>query len=56
MTNTEPLDFDAVEQLLTAAGASWEGAEAHGAFCGRACLGGANAISLHPLQVLLLQI
>jgi uncharacterized protein YgfB (UPF0149 family) len=44
MTNTEPLDFDAVEQLLTAAGASWEAAEAHGAFCGRACLGGANAI------------
>jgi uncharacterized protein YgfB (UPF0149 family) len=44
MTNGESIDFDAVEQLLSAAGASWEAAEAHGMLCGRACLGGASAI------------
>jgi uncharacterized protein YgfB (UPF0149 family) len=44
MSDSELLDFDAVEQILNGAGASWEAAEAHGAFCGRACLGGANAI------------
>ena len=44
MSDSEQLDFDAIEQLLNASGASWEAAEAHGAFCGRACLGGAAAI------------
>ncbi len=44
MNNSETLDFDAVEQLLNAAEADWEAAEAHGAFCGRACLAGAGAI------------
>jgi uncharacterized protein YgfB (UPF0149 family) len=44
MSDPETIDFDSVEALLFSAGASWEAAEAHGAFCGRACLGGANAI------------
>ena len=44
MNNSETPDFDSVEQLLNAAGADWEAAEAHGAFCGRACLSGAAAI------------
>jgi len=44
MNNAQTLDFDLVEQILTAAGADWEAAEAHGAFCGRACLSGAGAI------------
>jgi uncharacterized protein YgfB (UPF0149 family) len=44
MTEQETPDFDAIEQLLSAAGASWEAAEAHGAFCGRACLSGVAAI------------
>jgi hypothetical protein len=44
MSDSEIIDFDSVEVLLNLAGASWEAAEAHGAFCGRACLGGANAI------------
>jgi uncharacterized protein YgfB (UPF0149 family) len=44
MNDIDTPDFDAVEQLLTGAGASWEAAEAHGAFCGRACLSGAASI------------
>jgi uncharacterized protein YgfB (UPF0149 family) len=31
--------------LLTVVGAAWDAAEAHGAFCGMACLGGAGAIN-----------
>ena len=46
MTDTSVADFDSVEQLLNGVGASWEAAEAHGAFCGRACLTGAAAIPL----------
>jgi uncharacterized protein YgfB (UPF0149 family) len=44
MTEPETPDFDAIEQLLSALGASWEAAEAHGAFCGRACLSGVASI------------
>ncbi len=44
MTDRQTLDFSAIEHLLNAAGASWEAAEAHGAYCGRACLTGANSI------------
>jgi uncharacterized protein YgfB (UPF0149 family) len=44
MSKADNLDFDAVGRLLRSAGAAWEAAEAHGAFCGRACLGGAAAI------------
>jgi uncharacterized protein YgfB (UPF0149 family) len=44
MTETETPDFDAIEQLLSASAASWEAAEAHGAFCGRACLSGVASI------------
>jgi uncharacterized protein YgfB (UPF0149 family) len=44
MTQASSADFDSIEQLLSAADASWEAAEAHGAFCGRACLSGAGAI------------
>jgi uncharacterized protein YgfB (UPF0149 family) len=44
MADTQTADFDSIEHLLIAAGASWEAAEAHGAFCGRACLEGAPAI------------
>jgi len=44
MTEQETPDFNAIEQLLSASGASWEAAEAHGAFCGRACLSGVAAI------------
>lgn len=44
MSEAETIDFDAAGRLLQSAGASWEAAEAHGAFCGRACLGGAGAI------------
>jgi uncharacterized protein YgfB (UPF0149 family) len=44
MTKHETPDFDAIEHLLSASGASWEAAEAHGAFCGRACLSGVAAI------------
>jgi uncharacterized protein YgfB (UPF0149 family) len=40
-----PLEFDAVEELLSAADAQWYAAEAHGAFCGWACLSGSGAIS-----------
>lgn len=44
MNNDNNLDFDELDALLSATGASWEAAEAHGAFCGRACLSGAAAI------------
>ena len=44
MTQPQSIDFNALELLLVASGASWEAAEAHGAFCGRACLAGAIAI------------
>jgi len=44
MTQTDSPDFNSIDQLLNAANASWEAAEAHGAFCGRACLTGAGAI------------
>ena len=44
MTQASSTDFDSIEHLLNAADASWEAAEAHGAFCGRACLSGAGAI------------
>ncbi|MGI9292287.1 MAG: UPF0149 family protein, partial [Gammaproteobacteria bacterium] len=44
MNQSNSADFDSIEQMLNAANASWEAAEAHGAFCGRACLAGAGAI------------
>jgi uncharacterized protein YgfB (UPF0149 family) len=44
MADPQTADFDSIERLLNDAGASWEAAEAHGAFCGRACLSGAPAI------------
>lgn len=44
MNTDETVDFSAVRQLLDALSASWEPAEAHGAFCGRACLSGAAAL------------
>jgi uncharacterized protein len=44
MADPQTADFDSIAQLLSDAGASWEAAEAHGAFCGRACLRGASAI------------
>ena len=44
MDSQSSVEFDAIGQLLTAAGALWDAAEAHGAFCGWACLGGAAAI------------
>jgi len=37
-------DFSAIRHRLSALDASWEPAEAHGAFCGRACLSGAAAL------------
>ena len=37
-------DFAAFRRLLESLQASWEPAEAHGAFCGRACLRGAAAL------------
>jgi len=43
--NTEQTaDFSAIRHLLDTLDASWEPAEAHGAFCGRACLSGAAAL------------
>ena len=45
MPQSDSLDFDAVAQCLQALGAPWEPAEAHGAFCGMACLSGAAALS-----------
>ena len=38
-------DFATVRSILLALNASWEPAEAHGAFCGRACLSGAAALA-----------
>jgi uncharacterized protein YgfB (UPF0149 family) len=40
----EIADFGAVQRLLDSAQASWDAAEAHGAFCGRACLSGVGAL------------
>ncbi len=40
----ESVDFGAVQRLLDGVQASWDAAEAHGAFCGRACLSGARAL------------
>ncbi len=37
-------DFATVRRMLEGLNASWEPAEAHGAFCGRACLTGAAAL------------
>lgn len=44
MPAEKTVDFDAVERWLAAAGATWQAAEAHGAFCGRACMGGVAAL------------
>jgi len=44
MNDLATVDIDDLEHLLRAAGAAFEAAEAHGAFCGRACLTGAAAI------------
>lgn len=44
MTAQEIADFGAVQRLLDGVQASWDAAEAHGAFCGRACLSGARAL------------
>jgi len=52
MSNPQTGDFDDIERLLSAVGAVWEAAEAHGAFCGMACLGGSAAI-LEWLQLML---
>ncbi len=38
-------DFGAVRRMLEGLNASWEPAEAHGAFCGRACLAGVGALT-----------
>ncbi len=42
--NADSMDFAAFRRLLGSMQASWEPAEAHGAFCGRACLRGAAAL------------
>ncbi|NND53400.1 MAG: UPF0149 family protein [Gammaproteobacteria bacterium] len=44
MTTELTADFSTVRGLLHALDASWEPAEAHGAFCGRACLSGSAAL------------
>lgn len=44
MNDLATVDIDDLERLLKAAGTAFEAAEAHGAFCGRACLAGAAAI------------
>jgi uncharacterized protein YgfB (UPF0149 family) len=44
VTAGEIADFGAVQRLLDSAQASWDAAEAHGAFCGRACLSGVRAL------------
>lgn len=38
-------DFEEIQRLLRAVGADWDPAEAHGAFCGRACLSGTPALT-----------
>ena len=44
MADAHSVDFDDLDRLLTVAGTSWGASEAHGAFCGMACLAGARAI------------
>jgi uncharacterized protein YgfB (UPF0149 family) len=44
MTEKNRPDISDLERMLKAAGAATAAAEAHGAFCGRACLAGAAAI------------
>jgi uncharacterized protein YgfB (UPF0149 family) len=44
MVSNAMVDIDELERLLKVAGTTFEAAEAHGAFCGRACLTGAAAI------------
>lgn len=44
MTTDHIADFSAVRRMLAGLDASWEPAEAHGAFCGRACLSGVAAL------------
>jgi len=44
MSNTMTVESDELQRQLGAVGADVEAAEAHGEFCGRACLGGAAAI------------
>jgi len=44
MNDSSIVDADELERLLRAAGSASEAAEAHGAFCGRACLLGVAAI------------
>jgi uncharacterized protein YgfB (UPF0149 family) len=52
MTQASSIDFDLIENFLSASDASWEAAEAHGAFCGRACLSGAPAIKAWVMDLL----
>jgi uncharacterized protein YgfB (UPF0149 family) len=44
MNDLATVDIDDLERMLKDAGTAFEAAEAHGAFCGRACLTGAAAI------------
>jgi uncharacterized protein YgfB (UPF0149 family) len=44
MNDLVTVDIDDLERMLKAAGTPFEAAEAHGAFCGRACLTGVAAI------------
>ena len=44
MNGLATVGIEELERMLKAAGAAFEAAEAHGAFCGRACLAGAAAI------------
>lgn len=44
VTAEDKADFAAIRRMLDKLNASWEPAEAHGAFCGRACLSGAAAL------------
>jgi len=44
MNDLATVDIDDLERMLKDAGTAFEAAEAHGAFCGRACLTGVAAI------------
>jgi len=44
MNQTTDFELSEIERLLISAGASADASEAHGAFCGRACLAGAAGI------------
>lgn len=44
MNGLATVGIEELERMLKAAGTAFEAAEAHGAFCGRACLAGAAAI------------